>query len=942
MSIDPRISLPIALAWALGVLLWGGYAHATAPVIPGYERLLKQERVSAVERGEVLLGELNCIGCHQAPPGVASRITSKPGPDLSTITQRVSPRWIADYLKAPHTEKPGATMPDLFHASEAKSRDGAIEFIVHYLTALGGPMQSSTFEAYPQLVDQGRNLYHTVGCVACHVPEGGDAPGSVSVPLPRLAVKYSVRGLSDYLLRPDAYQTGGRMPSLHLTREEADLLAVYLLREQLEIARQASGHKRQPGLAFEYYEGDWRKLPDFTEITPKEVGHVDQVTLDLPIETSSDGFAVRFLGEINLPKRAKYAFSLKSDDGTRLLINDQLVVDNDGIHGPEKVDGKITLGAGSHRFELQYFEGRGGQELSFVLSGKDVTDEELAAVPSLFTRSNTTPIQPLDYQPIRLDIQKAQMGAQMMAVIGCAGCHTTEGAPNQRPARPLVALNHDAPEGCLGDNIRRGNPEYALSDEQHRDLRAALSSLNQLAKPRTASKQIAHSMATYNCYACHERGGIGGPEDARRAHFQVHGEMDLGDEGRIPPTLNGVGSKLQPKALTSVLHETDHHVRGNYMATRMPRFGGALIDELAGAFQVESDIESSYTGVDVSVAPEFSEQAVEAGHRLVGIRGVGCVNCHDVGANKSLGISMVNLASVHERLRPGWFSRFLKNPGSINTGTRMPPFWFNNTVIHQDIAGGTADGQINAIWSYLSLGSSMPVPEGLNVGDKLVLAPVGEPIVFRTFMKDVGPRAIAVGFPESLHVAFDANVTRLAKAWRGRFFDAKGTWDGRAGKFFDPLGEQVIDLPPGPALTILNTDDAPWPRAETADRNLGGRFRGYQLDKDRRPIFMYEINNIDVAEQPLPVIRPGGAIFVRRFHLHSDTDTSGLHMLAAQGAEITDIGDGSWIVDGGTTIRVRSGQKVQPFVRQDGDVKQLLFSVPFENKESSFEVEIAW
>ncbi len=40
---------------------------------------------------------------------------------------------------------------------------------------------------------------------------------------------------------------------------------------------------------------------------------------------------------------------------------------------------------------------------------------------------------------------------------------------------------------------------------------------------------------------------------------------------------------------------------------------------------------------------------------------------------------------------------------------------------------------------------------------------------------DVGSRSILVGFPERVHVAFDANDIRLAKAWHGRFFDASAS-----------------------------------------------------------------------------------------------------------------------------------------------------------------------
>ena len=171
-----------------------------------------------------------------------------------------------------------------------------------------------------------------------------------------------------------------------------------------------------------------------------------------------------------------------------------------------------------------------------------------------------------------------------------------------------------------------------------------------------------------------------------------------------------------------------------------------------------------------------------------------CITCHDVGVNAAQGVSTINMATFYGRLRAGWINRLLRDPHSINRDTRMPSFWTGGSVIHPDIADGTVAGQINAIYSYLSLGSSMPVPDGMNVGDSMVLTPKDEPIIFRTFMTDVSPRAIVVGYPESVHVAFDANVMRLAKAWRGGFYDAQGTWSGRAGRFLDPYGLSLIHI----------------------------------------------------------------------------------------------------------------------------------------------------
>ena len=55
-------------------------------------------------------------------------------------------------------------------------------------------------------------------------------------------------------------------------------------------------------------------------------------------------------------------------------------------------------------------------------------------------------------------------------------------------------------------------------------------------------------MTALNCYACHRRDETGGVIRERDPFFTAN-SPDLGDEGRIPPLLTGVGDKLRPEAL---------------------------------------------------------------------------------------------------------------------------------------------------------------------------------------------------------------------------------------------------------------------------------------------------------------------------------------------------------------------------------------------------------
>src|SRR5882724_4312112 len=133
------VTLAAIAAVAIDALAGTSRAEAVAPVVAGYSRLKDEGKAPAADLGRVLLGELNCAQCHAAPQ--AKRILTKGAPDLSNIGARVTANWLRNYLTKPHEVKPGATMPDVFHASEAKARDGAVDFLVNYLVTLGGPIK---------------------------------------------------------------------------------------------------------------------------------------------------------------------------------------------------------------------------------------------------------------------------------------------------------------------------------------------------------------------------------------------------------------------------------------------------------------------------------------------------------------------------------------------------------------------------------------------------------------------------------------------------------------------------------------------------------------------------------------------------------------------------------------------------------------------------------
>ena len=107
-------------------------------------------------------------------------------------------------------------------------------------------------------------------------------------------------------------------------------------------------------------------LPDFDTLTALK-NKIYTKTLNIPDRDWSEGFpglrdrfeyfGIQYRGDIQVLKDSSYNFRLVSDDGSKLYIDDSLVVDNDGIHGDNAQSGSIFLKKGIHAMRLDYFQG---------------------------------------------------------------------------------------------------------------------------------------------------------------------------------------------------------------------------------------------------------------------------------------------------------------------------------------------------------------------------------------------------------------------------------------------------------------------------------------------------------------------------------------------------------------------------------------------------------
>lgn len=871
----------------------------------------KAPRDPALE-GRVLIGELNCVACHAAEEPFAAAISSKQAPVLEDVGSRVKVDWLQASLADVHAAKPGTTMPDVFGGLSPDEKQVAVEALVHLLASTGTTTDIIRDAASGE---RGRELFHKVGCVACHDPLENDAQSlPTSIPLPNLSQKYSSMSLAAFLKVTHKTRPSGRMPSFPLPDQQFHDLAHYLVKDV----------SVEPNVSFAVYHGSWGAIPKWDDLKPV---HQSQCGgFDLHVGGRTNDFGIRFRAQLLIKQAGKFTFQLGSDDGSRLIIDGKTVVDNDGIHPYETQSGAVELTADWHDVQLDFIQGGGEWVLTAEIEGPGVTRQPLG---SLVTRERKEAVLKPKFAILP---EQVEQGRKFFATLGCASCHTLNQNGRRidglRTGKPLKDV--DLAKGCLAEAPPKNAVNYHLSPGQRADIVAAL----KIPPTETPAQTVHRQLLAFNCYACHQRDQWGGVEESRNAYFESL-IKEMGDESRVPPTLTGVGDKLRPEWLNHVLeHSSDD--RKNYMLVKMPKFGKANVGVLAKQFAAID------TPLAAATPPEFPEPEYRikaAGRHLVGGNALSCIKCHDFREHPSTGIRAISLTTMPRRLREDWFYHYMLNPQVFRPGTRMPAPWPNGRASLTDVLKGDANLQMRGIWLYLADGDKAAVPAGL-VREPIELKPTDAPIIYRNFIQRAGNRAIAVGYPEGLNLAFDANEFRLALIWHGAFLDASQHWTGRGPGAIDPLGDNVLDFLPQPSFAKLASASDTWP--QTPGREAGFQFQGYRLDNQKRPTFRYRFGDIAIEDFPEPFANGGDKYpaLKRTLSLTSANQPDGaVWFRAAVANEIKEIEPGSYRIDDTWTIRLKSAEKST--IRDAGGM-ELLVPVKFTDGKAVIVQEYLW
>ncbi len=368
---------------------------------------------------------------------------------------------------------------------------------------------------------------------------------------------------------------------------------------------------------------------------------------------------------------------------------------------PDKEHGRIGLGQVGGKFHraalLDFLKMPGMHNPWTRMPNFRFTDDEAAAVSAyLLTNAKT------QFPAVKGD---AANGKKLVAA-NCAACHTTGDAPVKSAA--LSAIVAAGAKGCLAEKPDRA-PDFGFSAEQREAVVAFLAtdlrSLKQDTFADFAERQIHHN----NCIACH-------PRDGRQSTFQmVEGELtpllanapqpEGQTEGNtVPPTaipqLTWLGEKLQPGWSGIFIAGAAPYKPRPWLASRMPGFGAPGIGIANGL--------SHQHGFPLADAPEKppEKETTEMGQKLLSADGgLNCVQCHGVKDAPPTAVFEapgINLAYTTERLRRGYFQRWLLAPLRIDPETKMPKFSEDGVTTQlTDVLEGKAAQQFDAMWQYL-------------------------------------------------------------------------------------------------------------------------------------------------------------------------------------------------------------------------------------------------
>ena len=127
-----------------------------------------------------------------------------------------------------------------------------------------------------------------------------------------------------------------------------------------------------------FYMANLSFLPTLGSKKPDVLHSTFEITSEEVKELVKSNTVFRFKSLLEIEEKGSYQFSTRSDDGSALFIDGELVVDNDGDHGVREKNGSLDLDEGLHAIEVQWFNGGGDGWLDVYVQSEKMPKQPLS------------------------------------------------------------------------------------------------------------------------------------------------------------------------------------------------------------------------------------------------------------------------------------------------------------------------------------------------------------------------------------------------------------------------------------------------------------------------------------------------------------------------------------------------------------------------------------
>lgn len=338
-----------------------------------------------------------------------------------------------------------------------------------------------------------------------------------------------------------------------------------------------------------------------------------------------------------------------------------------------------------------------------------LTEVEAASLATLLNKQSTGRIEP----PVELAAADAERGKRVFAEKRCAQCHGPADAA--APPIQLVGLPKAGVEvsrGCLADTkaARKTAPEFSFPGGERLALQEFVQATGGIAPSMTPVEHSAYLIERLNCKACHHRDHVVSPRGEIIAE-----ESERGISPAALPNLTFIGEKLHAPWMKRLFHGEQPRKIRPWLSARMPAFpayADALATGLAAehGFAAESEPEPS-----LPIQAELAEIGQKLAEKN---QGLDCRQCHAVAGRQPTGDDKtkiapgIDFAETKQRMRAGFYRRFVLDPPRYDVTIRMPKFAVDGkTTQAAGILEGDAVRQFDALWQFIRSLPEMPSPE---------------------------------------------------------------------------------------------------------------------------------------------------------------------------------------------------------------------------------------